>query len=107
MFLIIFYSFWVKFGQRRNMPQSTYISEPSEYFDMMNNESQEAKDAKFVTDEMVRLDWMYKQDFIQASGCTNVVVAAYTTAQARLKLYGYWRDWGRRLSTVSQILSSL
>jgi len=49
----------------------------------------EVKDVKFVTNEMVRLDWMYKQDFIQASGRTNVVVAGYATAQARLKLYGY------------------
>ena len=38
---------------------------------------------------MVEVQWRYKEQFIESSGHTNVVIAAYTTAQARLKLYGY------------------
>lgn len=35
------------------------------------------------------MDWEYTDKFIESSGQTNVVIAAYTTAQARLKLYSY------------------
>ncbi|CAC5372370.1 unnamed protein product [Mytilus coruscus] len=38
---------------------------------------------------MVEMRWRNKEEFIEISGRTNVVIAAYITAQARLKLYGY------------------
>jgi len=78
------------------MVQSTYISDPDIYFDMMTSDSQDIKDVKFVSDDMVRMDWSYAHDFVEASGRTNVVVAAYTTAQARLKLYSYLERLGTR-----------
>ena len=42
-----------------------------------------------MSDEAVQLDWVYNDDFIVASCRTNVVIAAYTTTQTRLKLYSY------------------
>jgi len=71
------------------MVQSIYTSDAEIYLDMMTSDSQDIKDVRFVSDEMVRMDWTYTNDFIDASGRTNMVVAAYTTAQARLKLYSY------------------
>ncbi|CAC5422864.1 unnamed protein product [Mytilus coruscus] len=38
---------------------------------------------------MVEMRWRNKEEFIEDSGRTNVVIAAYTTAQAIFKLYGY------------------
>lgn len=38
---------------------------------------------------MVRLQWILDDDFVETRDRTNVVIAAYTTAQARLKLYSY------------------
>ncbi|XP_021343356.1 uncharacterized protein LOC110448805 [Mizuhopecten yessoensis] len=89
-------SFWGKFGQRTNLIQSSYISDPCEYFDMMSSDSQIVKDVNIVSDQMVRMDWNYNSDFLTASGRTNAVVAAYTTAQARLKLYSYLETLDRR-----------
>jgi hypothetical protein len=43
----------------------------------------------FVSDEMVEMRYQYKEEFVEESGKTNVVIAAYTTDQARLKLYSY------------------
>lgn len=79
-----------------NMTQSTYMSDPCEYIDMMTSDSQEVKNVRFVSDEMVRMEQAYTKDFIEASGRTNVVVAAYTTAQARLQLYSYLECLGTR-----------
>ncbi|WAR06963.1 hypothetical protein MAR_016921 [Mya arenaria] len=45
---------------------------------------------------MVELRWNYKEEFIETSEKTNVVIAAYTTAQSRLKLYSYLEKLGPR-----------
>ena len=90
-------SFWGKMGQRENMPQTTYISDPCEYFDMLTSDSQQVTDVSYVSDEMVRMQWVLDDDFIETSGRTNVVIAAYTTAQARLKLYSYLEPLDSRM----------
>lgn len=53
----------------------------------------------YVYEEMVhvRLLWILDDDFIETSGRTNVVIAAYTTAQARLKLYSYLGRYDDRI----------
>ena len=89
-------SFWGKFGQRTNLPQVEYVSDPSMYFDMLTSDQQEVTGVNFVTEEIVEMRWRTKDEFIEVSGRTNVVLAAYTTAQARLKLYSYLENLGSR-----------
>lgn len=88
-------SFW-GFGQRENMPKKSYVTDPCEYFDMLTSNRQQVKDVSYVSEEMVRLQWILDDDFVETSGRTNVVIAAYTTAQARLKLYSYLETLGDR-----------
>jgi hypothetical protein len=38
---------------------------------------------------MVEMRYQYKEEFVEESGRTNVVITAYATDQASLKLYGY------------------
>lgn len=82
-------SFWGNFGQRANLTQTTYVTDPAIYFDMLTSDSQCIKNVRLVNEEMLQMDWEYTDKFIESSGRTNVVIAAYTTAQARLKLYSY------------------
>ena len=82
-------SFWSKFGKSSNLAQTSYVSDSSEYLDLLTSDEQNVKNVRFLSDEAVQLDWVYNDDFIRASCSTNVVIAAYTTAQARLKLYSY------------------
>ena len=74
------------------MPQIKYISEPAEYFDMLTSDQILVMGINFVSDEMVEMRYQYKEEFRR----TNVVIAAYTTAQARLKLYSYLEQLGPR-----------
>jgi hypothetical protein len=90
-------SFWGKFGQRSNMPQIKYISETAEYFDMLTSDQILVMGIHFVSDEMVEMRYQYKEEFVEESGRTNEVIAAYTTAQARLKLYSYLEQLGPRV----------
>jgi hypothetical protein len=79
------------------MAQVEYVMDPLVYFDMLTSDSQEVTDVKFVTDEMVEMRWKNKEEFVQTSGRTNVVLAAYTTTQARLILYSYLEKLGSRV----------
>jgi len=87
-------SFLGIFGQRANLTQTTYISDHPELFDMMTFDQQKVKNVRFINDEPIQLDWVYNEDFIAASTKTNVVIAAYTTAQARVTLYSYLKHLG-------------
>ena len=78
------------------MPQITYISEPAEYFDMLTSDHIIVIGIHFVSEEMVEMRYQYKEEFVEESGRTNVVIAAYTTAQARLKLNSYLEQLGPR-----------
>ncbi|KAL5007329.1 hypothetical protein ScPMuIL_016135 [Solemya velum] len=53
---------------------------------------QENKNVRSVNDQFVQIDWAYRNNSMKASCRTNVVIAAYTTAQDRLPF--------RRLSSV-------
>ena len=78
------------------MSQVQYVTSPTEFYDMLTSDKQEVEAVSFVNDETVELRWRYKEDFIESCGRTNVVIAAYTTAQARLKLYSYLEQLGPR-----------
>ena len=45
---------------------------------------------------MVKIHWKYKDDFVEPFGKANVIIAAYTTTQARLKVYSYLEHLGPR-----------
>lgn len=79
-------SFRGKFRQRSNLLQLEFVTDPDIYFDMLMSDQQEVSNVYLVTEAMVGIRWRFKEDFVSSSGTTNVVLAAYTTVQARLKL---------------------
>jgi len=46
---------------------------------------------------MTAVSYTKENDFVEVMGNTNVVLAAYTTAQARLRLYSYIEHLGERV----------
>ena len=79
------------------MSKTSYLKEPAEYFDMMTRNDIEVHSANFVNEEMVEVQWQHTDEFVEASGRTNVILAAYTTCQARLKLYELLERLDRRV----------
>jgi len=84
---LLFFSFWGKFAQRTNMTQVEMVKEPERYFDLLTDDSVEVQNVRFVNDEMMEMHDIHSKDFIPANAKTNSVLAAFTTAHARLKLY--------------------
>ena len=80
-------SHWGKFGQQANKVKMTYVSEPQKYVEMMTDNKIEVTDLMYVNEEHIGIRWKSKGDFVEALPNTNCVLAAFTTCQARLKLY--------------------
>ncbi len=90
-------SLWGKFAQRQNLPQVKFVQDPAEYFELLTSDSIEVKDVNILTDEMVEVRYVPKEVFVKPSRNTNVVIAAFTTANARLRLYKYLEMLGDRV----------
>ncbi|CAB3995510.1 Retrovirus-related Pol poly from transposon 412 [Paramuricea clavata] len=90
-------SFWGKFAQRPNMTKVKIMSDPAEYFDLLSSDQINVTDANFINDELIEVHFENVDEFVEADGKTNVVIAAFTTAHARLKLYGVLEQLNRRV----------
>ena len=90
MILNICIFFLGKFAQRTNMTKvmTKLIKDPQVFFDYLTSDEINVLDARFVSDEMIEIHYENNENFIAANAKTNVVIAAFTTAYARLKLYG-------------------
>ena len=80
-------SFWGKFAQRDKIKKTLHVSEPFDFFKCITDESKIIKNIEFPTTEIAEIHFEETEDFIQTSNKTNIFIAAYTTAQARMKLY--------------------
>jgi len=90
-------SFWGKFGQRNNMTNLVYFKDPAKYFQLITNPAIIVHSVVMVTDTMLAVAYTNEDEFVEVMGNTNVVPAAFTTAQARLRLYEYIGKLGERV----------
>ena len=85
--IIIFFIFIGKFAQRSNLTKTKMVTEPKELFDLLYSSEFEVSDARLVNDEMVEVHYSNVGEFEEQNNKVNIVIAAFTTAYARLKLY--------------------
>ena len=76
-----------KFAQRSNLIKTEMVTEPKELFDLLYSSEFEVTDARLVNDEMVEVHYRNVGEFEEQNNKVNIVIAAFTTAYARLKLY--------------------
>lgn len=79
-----------------NLTQTSFVFDSRELFYMMTSDQQDIKNVPFVNDEAVQVDWVNHDEYIEPSAQTNVVIATYTTAIARMKLYSYLQQLSER-----------
>jgi hypothetical protein len=69
------------------MVKTEQVQDPQVYFDYLTSDEINVLDVDLVSDETIEIRYEYTDSFIKPDAKTNVVVAAFTTAYARLKLY--------------------
>lgn len=88
---------WGKLGQRDNQKQVKYFKEQAELVDLLASTGKEFKKLDCIGDRMVRVEYVNSAEFIREQANVNVVLAAYTTAYGRLRLYDCLDQLGDRL----------
>ena len=83
----IFILFIGKFAQRSNMIKTKMVTEPKEFYGFLCSKQFEVCDARLVNDETVEVHYRNSEEFAEQDDKVNIVIAAFTTAYARLKLY--------------------
>ena len=85
--IYIFCIFIGKFAQRSNLGKTDMIYEPKDFFNLLYDDKFEVCDARMVNDDAIEVHYRNVKEFVEQNNKVNVVVAAFTTAYARLKLY--------------------
>ena len=80
---------WGKLAQRPNLPKKEFIRDPVQYFNIMGDDGYDMSDVMPINDDAVYISYKKGSDFEQPSKDTNVIIACYVTAHARLELYSY------------------
>ena len=69
------------------MPQVELVKDPARHFQLLTCQSTQVKDIQFVNHECVEVYYTRGDRFIPTSDKTNLMIAAFNTVHARLKLY--------------------
>jgi hypothetical protein len=79
-------SLYGKFAQAQNYPQTTFIQEPSELYNLLLNDKAQDLHLIYLNDEMIQATYKMKDMFVKNNYNTNVFIALMTTANARTRL---------------------
>ena len=82
-----FYFLLGKFAQRSNLTKTELVTDPNRLFEMLLSEEIEVPDIRLVNAEMAEVQFKNACEFEEPNDKVNIVIAAFTTAYARLKLY--------------------
>ncbi|XP_019340259.2 uncharacterized protein LOC106737847 isoform X1 [Alligator mississippiensis] len=80
-------SLWGQFGQRTDLPNTTTVRDPGELFGYLFSPSYDVLSCDFIDDETACVLWKHAKECYKLSDSTNIFIASFTTAYARLELY--------------------
>jgi hypothetical protein len=95
-------SLWGKFGQRSNLPRTVFVKTLSELNELLLRSDIEVSDllefkGPTIDDDICQVQFKAKNDFADELPSTNIFIAVFTTAHARLKLLREMEKLDRRV----------
>jgi hypothetical protein len=93
---ICLYSLWGHFGMQEDFKKSLYISSPNEQIDIVFNDQYKDVSQIVLNEEFRLMEYKTKEEFRKPNKSTNIYIAIFTTAHARLRLYKYLEILDRR-----------
>lgn len=94
---LILNSFWGKFGQGENQAKTKIVRDPDELFGMYADPRIYINAILPIDEHTLVVNYEFSEEAYESLNTVNVVIAAYVTAQARLKLYSYLEQIGDRV----------
>ena len=80
-------AFYGKFGQKRKMEHTEYVNNIQKFWEILLNDKLECINLSMVNKETVEFRYQTKDVWLEDPTKTNVIIAAFTTSYARLRLY--------------------
>jgi hypothetical protein len=80
-------SLWGKFGQRQNMGATEYVTDIKRFYEILLDDRLDNIHISELNENMLQIDYKYKNCYVENDFNTNIFIAAFTTANARLRLY--------------------
>jgi len=77
--------------------KTTYFTEPAPYFALVCKPGTIIHSIGILGENLISVSHSETEEFVQVMGNTNPVIAAYTTCQARLKLYSFIEKLDKRV----------
>ena len=90
-------SLWGKFGQNPFRGQVEYVTDPERYFQLLQDDTVVVKSVLILNDNMVQMNYDEYRESVRPNPNGNVVIAAFVTAWARLRLYSQLSRLGERV----------
>lgn len=90
-------SFWGKFGQRPNQTKTEIISRPDRWYQVLLDNKLEIEGIVFLTDDLVEVSYKQINEYVGNENNTNIYIAAFTTSNARLRLYTMLDNLGEKV----------
>jgi hypothetical protein len=78
---------WGKFGQRQNMGSTEYVTDVKRFYEILLDDRLDKIQINDINDTMLQISYKYKDYYVENDFNTNIFIAAFTTANARLRLY--------------------
>ena len=82
-----FSSFWDKFRERSNKPQTHVIRSAHALYALLNDPSFHISNIRICSEDVLEVVTTRAEEEVEQNVKTNIFIAIYTTAHARLKLY--------------------
>lgn len=82
-------SLWGKFGENTNKSKTEFITDPAKFYKVFFDDKIDGKilNVNFINENCCEITYKMKDVAEKADFKTNIYIASYTTAMARLKLY--------------------
>ena len=85
--MLFFFQFWGKLGQKTNMGKTEIIDDPAKFFELASSKENVICSLTPLGDEFMAVRYKKTDEEEEPLQCGNVILAAFVTATARLKLY--------------------
>lgn len=82
-------SLWGRLGMRQDKIKKVFVKSVNHLLHLMTNPSFEVISFFGLSDDSILVSYEHRSECLELNPKVNVVLAAYTTASARIHLYGY------------------
>ena len=81
----------------QNMKKTEIVHDGVRFFKLLCDPKTNDTDFHILSEHFAQVEWQFNDDFIPSDARTNIFIATFTTAHARLRLYSVPEKFNERV----------